>query len=61
VAVKEATEVGRKIMEMTRDIKNRRIQEQAIGQVSYAVAAARNLLQAGTYNIQVPKTLSAQI
>ncbi|KAH7060992.1 hypothetical protein BKA63DRAFT_457555 [Paraphoma chrysanthemicola] len=61
VAVREATEVGRNIMEMTRDIKNRRIQEQAIGQVSYAAAAARNLPQAGTYNTQVPKTPSAQI
>jgi hypothetical protein len=58
VAVKEATEVGRNIIEMTRDIKNRRIQEQAIGQVSYPAAAARNLPQASTYNTQVPKTPS---
>jgi hypothetical protein len=61
VAVREGTEVGRNIMDMTRDIKNRRIQEQAMGQVSYAAAAARNLPQAGTYNTQVPKTPSAQI
>jgi hypothetical protein len=61
VAVREATEVGRNTMEMTRDIKNRRLQEQATGQTSYAAAAARNLPQAGIYNTQIPKTPSAQM
>ncbi|KAH5526230.1 hypothetical protein HBI27_244740 [Parastagonospora nodorum] len=61
VAAREATEVGRNVMEMTRDIKNRRLQEQAIGQVSYAAVAARNLPPAGTYTTQALKAPSAQI
>ncbi|OAL42831.1 hypothetical protein IQ07DRAFT_525488 [Pyrenochaeta sp. DS3sAY3a] len=61
VAAREAKEVGRNVMEMTRDIKNRKLQEQAIGQMSYAAAAARNLPSAGTYNTQANKTPSAQI
>lgn len=59
-AAKEAMAVGRTIMEMTREIKNRRPQEQTSGQATYAAAAARNLPLAGTYNAQILKTASTQ-
>jgi methyl-accepting chemotaxis protein len=42
-AAKETTEVGRTTLEMAREIKNKRPQEQANGQMSYAAAAARGV------------------
>jgi hypothetical protein len=59
-AAKEATEVGRATMEMTREIKNRRPQEQANGPMTYAAAAARSLPLASTYNTQPLKVAPAQ-
>ncbi|KAF1934712.1 hypothetical protein EJ02DRAFT_489299, partial [Clathrospora elynae] len=59
-AAKETTEVGRTTLEMAREIKNKRPQEQANGPMSYAAAAARGVPLAGTYNAQSPKTLSVQ-
>ena len=51
-AAKEATEVGKATLEMAREIKNKRAQEQANGPMSYAAAAARGVPLAGTYNTQ---------
>jgi hypothetical protein len=56
----EATEIGRANLEMTREIKNKRMQEQVGGPASYAAAAARALPLAGTYNTQSLKTSSVQ-
>jgi hypothetical protein len=59
-AAKEATEVGRTTLEMTREIKNKRPQEKANGPMSYAAAAARGVPLAGTYNAQSHKTSPVQ-
>jgi hypothetical protein len=60
VAAREATEVGRNVIEIMRDLKNRRLQEQAIRKVSYAAITARNLPPAGTYTTQALKAPLAQ-
>lgn len=59
-AAKEATEVCRTTLEMTREIKNKRPQEQSNGPMSYAAAAARGVPLAATYNAQNRKTSSMQ-
>jgi hypothetical protein len=57
-AAKEATEMGKATLEMAREIRNKRPQEQANGTLSYAAAAARSVLLAGTYNAQSLKAPS---
>jgi hypothetical protein len=52
--------VGKATLEIAREIRNKRRQEQANGLISYAAAAARGVLLAGTYNAQSVKQLSAQ-
>ena len=59
-AAKEATEVGRATLEMTREIKNKSSQGQANGPTTYAAAAARGLPIAATYNTQSLKAPSLQ-
>lgn len=59
-AAKEATEVGKATLEMTREIRNKRPQEQANAPLSHAAAAARGVPLAATYNTQSVKQLSAQ-
>jgi hypothetical protein len=56
-AAKEAKEVGKATLEMAREIRNKRLQEQANGPLSYAAAAARGVPLAGTYNTQASKHL----
>ena len=55
-AAKEATELGKATLEMTREIKNRNPQEQASKATSYAAAAARGAAVAGIYNTQSLRT-----
>jgi hypothetical protein len=59
-AVKDATEVGKATLEIAREIRNKRPQEQMNGPISYAAAAARGVPLAGTYNAQIIKQPSAQ-
>ncbi|EDU46224.1 hypothetical protein PtrSN002B_010760 [Pyrenophora tritici-repentis] len=59
-AAKDATEVGKATLEIAREIRNKRPQEQANGPMSYAAAAARGVPLAGTYNAQSVKQPSAQ-
>jgi tellurite resistance protein len=59
-AAKDATEVGRATLEMAREIRNKRPQEQANGLISYAVVAAKGVPLAGTYNAQPLKAPSVQ-
>ena len=59
-AAKEATEVGKATLEMAREIRNKRPQEQANGPLSYAAAAARSVPLAGIYNAQSLKAPSVQ-
>ncbi|KAI0616017.1 hypothetical protein TUN199_12006, partial [Pyrenophora tritici-repentis] len=59
-AAKDATEVGRAMLEMAREIRNKRPQEQANGLMSYAAAAAKGVTLAGTYNTQALKASSVQ-
>ncbi|RII22698.1 hypothetical protein CUC08_Gglean013416 [Alternaria sp. MG1] len=59
-AAKDATEAGRATLEIAREIRNKRPQEQANGPMSYAAAAARGVPLAGTYNAQSVKQPSAQ-
>ena len=59
-AAKDATEVGKATLEIARELRNKRPQEQANGLISYTAAAARGVLLAGTYNAQSVKQLPAQ-
>jgi hypothetical protein len=59
-AAKDATEVGKATLEVAREIRNKRPQEQANGPMSYAAAAARGVPLAATYNAQGVKQPSAQ-
>lgn len=59
-AAKEATEVGRTTLEMTREIKNKKAQELANVPMSYAAAAAKGVPLAATYNAQSLKTSAMQ-
>ncbi|RYO66175.1 hypothetical protein AA0116_g2958 [Alternaria tenuissima] len=59
-AAKDATEVGKATLEIAREIRNKRPQEQANGPISYAAAAARGVPLAGTYNAQSVKQPYAQ-
>jgi hypothetical protein len=59
-AAKDATEVSRATLEVAREIRNKRLQEQANGPMSYAAAAARGILLAATYNAQSVQQPSAQ-
>jgi hypothetical protein len=59
-AAKEAKEVGKATLEMAREIRNKKPQEQANRLLSYAAAVARGVLLAGTYNIQSLKAPSVQ-
>jgi hypothetical protein len=60
-AAKDATEVGKATLEIAREIRNKRPQEQASGPMSYAAAAAaRDVPLAGTYNAQSVKQPPAQ-
>jgi hypothetical protein len=52
--------VGKATLEMAREIRNKKPQEQANRLLSYAAAAARGVLLAGTYNIQSLKAPSVQ-
>ena len=54
-AAKDATEVGKATLEIARELRNKRLQEQANRLISYAVAAARGVPLAGTYNAQSVK------
>jgi hypothetical protein len=51
-AAKEAAEVGKTVAGMTRDIKNKGIQHQAVTPMSYAAAAAHGAMAASTYSTQ---------
>lgn len=55
-AAKEATDVGKTIAGMTREIKNKGPQYQAGTPTSYAAVAAQGALAASTYNTQRVKT-----
>ena len=57
---KDATEVGKVTLEVVREIRNKRPQEQANGPMSYAAAAARGVPLAGIYNAQSLKIPSIQ-
>ncbi|KAF1923274.1 uncharacterized protein M421DRAFT_104512 [Didymella exigua CBS 183.55] len=59
-AAKDATEVGKATLEVAREIRNKRPQEQANRPMSYAAAAARGIPLAATYNAQSVKQPSAQ-
>ncbi|KAF2245047.1 hypothetical protein BU26DRAFT_490157 [Trematosphaeria pertusa] len=59
-AAKEASETSKAVLEMTREIKTRGLQNQANGPMTYAAMAARCQTLAGTYNTQSPKGPSAQ-
>ena len=59
-AAKDATEVGKATLEIARELRNKRPQEQANGPISYAAAAARGVPLAGTYNAQSVKQPPAQ-
>jgi hypothetical protein len=59
-AAKDATEVGKATLEVAREIRNKRPQEQASGPMSYAAAAARGIPLAATYNAQSVKQSSVQ-
>jgi hypothetical protein len=59
-AAKDTTEVGRATLEIAREIRNKKPQEQANGPMSYAAAAAKGVLLAGTYNAQALKAPSMQ-
>jgi hypothetical protein len=59
-AAKEAKEVGKATLEIAREIRNKKPQEQANGTLSYAAAAARGVLLAGTYNTQSLKAPPVQ-
>lgn len=59
-AAKEATEVEKATLELAREIRNKRPQEQASGPLSYAAAAARGTPLASTYNAQSLKAPSVQ-
>jgi hypothetical protein len=59
-AAKEASETSKAVLEMTREIKTRGLQNQANGPMTYAAMAARGQTLAGTYNTQSPKGPSAQ-
>jgi hypothetical protein len=52
--------VSRATLEVAREIRNKRPQEQANGPMSYAAVVARGILLAATYNAQSVKQLSAQ-
>jgi hypothetical protein len=60
-AAKDATEVGKATLEVAREIRNKRPHERVNAPLSYAAAAARGVLLAGTYNAQSVKTLYAQM
>jgi methyl-accepting chemotaxis protein len=49
-AARDATEVSRATLEVAREIRNKRLQEQANGPMSYTAAAARGILLAAIYN-----------
>jgi methyl-accepting chemotaxis protein len=57
-AAKEATEVGKATLKIAREIKNKRLQEQANRLLSYAVVVARSILLVGLYNVQSLKAPS---
>ena len=57
-AAKEAVEVGKKNLEMARQMKN--TGQQTNGTISYAAMAARGTTLAGIPNIQVPRAKSVQ-
>jgi predicted RNase H-like HicB family nuclease len=59
-AAKDATEVGKATLEIARELRNKRPQEQANGPMSYAAAVARGVPLAGTYNAQSVKQPPAQ-
>jgi predicted RNase H-like HicB family nuclease len=59
-AAKDATEVGKATLEIARELRNKRPQEQANRLMSYAAAAARGVPLAGTYNAQSVKQPPAQ-
>jgi len=52
-AAREASEVGKAVMEMTREIKNKGLQNQTNGAATHATVAARGPILAGTHNTQV--------
>lgn len=58
-AAKDAIEVDKVTLEIAREIRNKKPQEQANGPMSHAAAAARGVPLAGTYNAQSVKQLSA--
>lgn len=58
-AAKDAIEVGKATLEIAREIRNKRLQEQANGLMSYAAAVARGVLLVGIYNAQSVKKPSA--
>ncbi|KAF9733767.1 hypothetical protein PMIN01_08110 [Paraphaeosphaeria minitans] len=59
-AAKEASETSKAVLEITREIKTKGIQNQANGPMTYAAMAARGQTLAGAYNTQSPKGPSAQ-
>jgi predicted RNase H-like HicB family nuclease len=59
-AAKDATEVGKATLEVAREIRNKRPEEQANGPMSYAAAAASGVPLAATYNAQSVKQPFAQ-
>ena len=59
-AAKDATEVGKATLEIARELKNKRPQEQANVLMSYAAAVARGVPLVGTYNAQSVKQPPAQ-
>ena len=59
-AAKEATEVGKATMEITREIRNKKPQEQVNRPMTYAAAVASDITMASMYNTQSLKTPFAQ-
>jgi methyl-accepting chemotaxis protein len=57
-AARDATEVSRATLDIAREIRNKRLQEQANRPISYAAAVARGILLAAIYNAQSIKQLS---
>jgi ribosomal protein L22 len=59
-AAKDTKEVGKATLEIAREIRNKRPQEQANGPLSYAAAATRSVPLAGTYHAQSSKAPSCR-